>query len=75
MIDLLYALLATASSSLKPLRELVLENLVCLLRTTTASELTRAEIVGDQIVTRAQGKQEDSRVLQGTQIRGRVACG
>jgi len=49
MIDLLYALLATASSSLKPLRELVLENLVCLLRTTTASELTRAEIVGDQI--------------------------
>ncbi len=56
MIDLLYALLATASSSLKPLRELVLENLVCLLRTTTASELTRAEIVGDHIVTRAQGK-------------------
>jgi hypothetical protein len=29
---------------------------VCLLRTTTASELTRAEIVGDHIVTRAQGK-------------------
>jgi hypothetical protein len=66
MIDLLYALLATARSSLKSQRELVLENLVCLLRTTTASKLTQAEIVGDQIMTRAQGKPEDSRVLQGT---------
>ena len=32
----------------------------------TAMTFARAEIVSDQIVTRAQGKQGDSRVLQGT---------
>jgi hypothetical protein len=68
MIDLLYALLATARSSVKSQRELALENLA--LRparsNTDALAFARAEIVSDQIVTRAQGKQEDSRVLQGT---------
>jgi len=34
----------------------------------------RAELVSDRIVTRAQGKREDSRVLQGMGVRGRVAC-
>jgi hypothetical protein len=58
MIDLLYALLATARSSVKSQRELALENLA--LRparsNTHALAFARAEIVSDQIVTRAQGK-------------------
>jgi hypothetical protein len=40
----------------------------------TAITFAQTEIVSDQIVTRAQGKQEDSRVLQGTWVRDRLAC-
>ena len=54
MLHLVYALLATASD-----------------RDTSASAIAiafmaQAEMLSDQIVTRAQGKQEDSRALQGT---------
>ena len=41
---------------------------------TDALAFTRAEFVSDQIVTRAQGTLEHSRVLQGTGVRGRVPC-
>ena len=34
----------------------------------------KGERLSDQIMTRAQGNQRDSRVLQGTRVRARVAC-
>ena len=39
---------------------------------TATSELARAEFVSDQIMTRAQGEVGDSRVLEGTRVRGRT---
>jgi len=41
---------------------------------TDAIAFARAEFISDQIVTRAQGTLEHSRVLQGTVVRGRVPC-
>jgi hypothetical protein len=38
-----------------------------------AFTFAEVENSNDQIVTSAQGKQEDSKVLEGTRVRGRVA--